>query len=194
MEPVKHTLKYGHVKVTFPLSHIFCGEIKRGTAGGFHSRPGGQDPPGNNTRKCARPWKKIPYHVKNFGFPAFEGSEVFNANTSKWIHRDTTADENGYYGFFPNQWTVSDVVNKVSKCTYECCQSPGVKCGGNSKTLLLTHFNQTNSDAFFDVTVFLTTSTEMCINMVSAFPVKSDDYNRKANYRCDVQKFKNKCL
>ena len=190
---MKHTLKYGNVKVSFPLTHVFCGEIdmNNGKARGFHSRPEGQDPPPDNARKCARPWKKISYHVKNFGFPASEGSEVFNANTNKWIRREANTN---YYGFFPNQWTVSDVVNKVSKCTYECCQLSEVDCVGNSKELCLTGFNHTNSDASFDVNVFLTTSTKMHIDMASAFPLKSGDCNCGKNCRCDVQKIKNKCL
>ena len=189
---MKHTITYDNAKVIFPLTHIFCGEIEGAAARGFHSRPNGQDPPADSARKCARPWKNIPNHVTYFGFPASEGSEVFNANTNKWIRRQ--ADTN-YYGFFPNQWTVSDVVNKVSKCTYECCQLPGVDCVGNSKTICLAGFTQANSRVSFDVTVFLTTSTQTRIDMVSTFPVKTGDCNNCGrNCRCDVKQLKNKCL
>ena len=195
MEPRYSTRDYGHAKVTFPLTHVFCGEINRGEAHGFHSRPGGKDPPWSNIapNKSALALKRIKDHEWNYGFPAFKKVGVFNANTSNWIRRNTSADhdENGYYGFFPNQWTVSDVVNKVSKCTYECCQSPGVDCiKEKSQTLCLTRFNETTINKPFDVTVFLRPSIKMHIIMTTAFPVRRTKIKCKGDAWCNVQELK----
>ena len=181
---MKHTRTYDQVEVTFPLTHVFCGQIDKenGKAGGFHSRPGRKDPPADSARKCARPWKIISYHVKNFGFPASEGCEVFNANTNKWIRRQANTN---YYGFFPNQWTVSDVVNKVSKCTSKCCRS--VDCVKKSK-ICLSGFTQTKSYVSFNVMVLLKNANEMHIDINSAFPVKTrKDGTCVPNATCQVK-------
>ena len=75
-DPDIHTLQRCsdmHFAVTFPLTHVFCGQINReGEAEGFHYRPNGKNPP------SAEVGEEISYHESNYGFPAFHGCSVFN--------------------------------------------------------------------------------------------------------------------
>ena len=180
-DPDIHTLRNSdmHFAVTFPLTHIFCGQINgKGEAEGFHSRPNSQDPPRNKEQKCASVRNKIFHHVDNFGFPAFKGVQVYN--TTKWIPRKV---DTLYYGFFPNQWTVSDVVNKISKCVSKCCSMKMEGCRKTSGiSMCLYNFTQSKSKTPFAVQVFLTLKYEgeknkkqekMPIIIInSAFPVR----------------------
>ena len=197
---------YGCVrfKVSFPLTHIFCGQINGKKAEGFHSRPDGEDPPYDSDSKCAKALEENIYHLMNHGFPGFKQISVYDAVEQIWINRSVRLEPNGkieYYGFFPDDWNVTYVVTTISQCVSMCCSTKvqETECY-KSNTLCLGNL-QNESGKKFTAQVNLGNSPrnehepartnkkkkkngrkEMYIvNIVSTFPVTSC----KSRLRCD---------
>ena len=187
-----------HFAVTFPLTHVFCGQINgKGKAEGFHYRPNGENPSSAKVKEDS----EIPYHESNYGFPAFRGCSVFNGD--EFIPREASTE---YYGFFPNQWIARDLVNKISKCVAKCCSMKTTESKNcrNRSEICLYNFTQSNSKMPFAVQVFLTLTSEggknkkrekMPIIINSAFPVRWKKNKKgkimddcKNGVRCDSQK------
>ena len=84
------------------LTHIFCGQIQRGKAEGFHSRPNNKDP------VCARANNKVPEH-QTYPLKCYKKIKVCKFNKGfkdKWIAR-----EPGTCCFFPPQWSIAETTN-----------------------------------------------------------------------------------
>ena len=79
------------------LTHIFCGQIQRRKAEGFHSRPNNKDP------VCARANNKL-QDYQTYPLKCYKKIEVrqfINGFRDKWIARKP-----GTYCFFPPQWDI----------------------------------------------------------------------------------------
>ena len=91
------------------LIHIFCGQIKKGKAGGFHSRPNDKDP------VCAKATNML---SENEYYPLKCYNEIFvHQSMDNWIRRKI---REGGYCFFPPKWSINDTVNILVKIYKHC--------------------------------------------------------------------------
>ena len=135
------------------LTHIFCGQIKKGKAEGFHSRPNNKDP------VCARANNKLEYGTYPLKcYKKIEVRQFFNGFRDKWIPRQL-----GTYCFFPSQWCIVQTVNILANI-YNQCQN-------QRDTSQICYKNYPNPDGGnFGIVIFIATvNGREVIN--SAFPV-----------------------
>ena len=93
------------------LTHIFCGQIQRGKAEGYHSRPNDRDP------VCARANNRVPEY-QTYPLTCYNKIEVrqyVNGLRDKWIAR-----EPGTYCFFPRQWDINQTTNTLINIYNRC--------------------------------------------------------------------------
>ena len=142
------------------LTHIFCGQISsKGKAEGFHSRPGGVDPP------CA---KAVGYPISFGSIDGFKETQVYNANSSQWISRYPTSTK--YFYFFPTEWDVDETIN-VLVGVYNKCRN---KFPSSAAEICMKSY-QPSSGKAFDIFLFLGKDRSGKEGVVSAFPAPLTD-------------------
>ena len=95
------------------LTHIFCGQIKRGKAEGFHSRPNDKDPVCATATEMLSENKYYPLKCYN----KILVRQFINESMYNEIPRKT---RKGGYCFFPPKWSIKDTVNILVKIHKYC--------------------------------------------------------------------------
>ena len=98
---------WSNTEPSVALTHIFCGQINsKGEAEGFHSRPGGEDPPSASATG---------YPIPIGSLQCFPGEEVHG------VARKLPGGIKSFC-FFPEEWSISDTVhvllNEYNKCPH----------------------------------------------------------------------------
>ena len=148
------------------LTHIFCGQIQRGKAEGYHSRPNNKDP------VCARANNKIQeyrtYPLTCYG--KIEVRQFINGLRDRWIAR-----ESGTYCFFPSQWNIVQTIKVLVKI-YEWCRrqrDTDKICYKNFKSTLFPEILGTSlhhDEGSFGIVIFIARVNQQDV-INSAFPV-----------------------
>ena len=146
------------------LTHIFCGQISRGKAEGYHSRPGNKDP------DCARATNKVQYGTYPLScYKKILVRQYINGLRDKWIARDP-----GTYCFFPSQWSISHTVT-VLRNVYNGCRNPTSR---DTDKICYRNYNDATTGQTFGIVIFIKRDQNGNEVINSAFPVPSSDYGK----------------
>ena len=129
------------------MVHIFCGQIIKGKATGFHSHPGGANP------ECAKAEDEVNYE-------AYNTITVWDEKQNKWVKkgpRPTT--------FWPTSMSVPDVVTIIQNL-YNSCKPH------QQNKVCIKDFHLPSASEKFDVVMALKNN-----KIVSAYPMKSGHCN-----------------
>ena len=149
---------WSNTQPSVALTHIFCGQISRGKAEGYHSRPGNRDP------VCARANNKVQYGTYPLNcYKKIEVRQYFNGFRDKWIRRDP-----GTYCFFPSTWSICNTVTVLRKI-YNGCQRAGSR---DSDKICVQNYNKEG----FGIVIFIKIDENGNEGIGSAFPVTKSMY------------------
>ena len=140
------------------MTHIFCGQISKGKAEGYHSRPNNRDP------VSARANNKIQHGTYPLTcYKKIEVRQYHKGLRDKWIARDP-----GTYCFFPSQWSISDTVEVLTNI-YNRCQGTQIR---DSDKICYKNYKGQN----FGIVLFIKKDKNGNEVINSAFPVPSSMY------------------
>ena len=139
------------------MVHIFCGQIIKDKATGFHSHPGGANP------ECAKAedQDKAPLSAKDY--EAYNTITVWDEKQKKWVKkvpRPTT--------FWPTSMKIPDVVTTIQNL-YNSCKPDQQK----QNIVCIKDFHLPSASEKFDVIMALKKK-----KIVSAYPMKSGHCNQ----------------
>ena len=128
------------------MVHIFCGQIIKDKATGFHSHPGGANP------ECAKAedQDKAPLSTKDY--EAYNNITVWNEKQKEWVKkgpRPTT--------FWPTSMKIPDVVTTVQNL-YNSCKP------NQRNKVCISDFHLSSASEKFDVVVALKKKNCICIS------------------------------
>ena len=144
------------------LTHIFCGQINRDVAEGFHSRPGNRDP------SCAKAYNYQRFRDDQDGLRCYVNERVYDAKRIQWI--DRAVPNTGHFCFFPQAWTIANTVQNIQDI-YVHCQN-GIN---NNRICGRNYMGQG-----FDVIVFLQ-QAGAGYRVVSSFATPPNEVNCNVN-------------
>lgn len=134
--------------------HVFCGEIKSGSAKGFHSRPSGQNPATVTSFNITQPANKV---------------GVYGGQVNLSIHGSTAKK---FSTMFPDSCNMDQVLKSIlhAKANLTSCPSGApswAKCGMNRpSSTSSTYCAGTNSNKFYIAMGFLSNG-----DVNTAFPI-----------------------
>ena len=137
------------------MVHIFCGQIIKDKAQGFHSHPGGTNP------ECAKAEDQVKAPLSAKDYEAYNTITVWNEKQKEWVRkgpRPTT--------FWPTSMSVPDIVTTV--------QSLYNSCKPNQQNIVcIKGFHLPSASEKFDVVMTLKKK-----KIVSAYPMESGYCNQ----------------
>ena len=89
------------------MIHIFCGQIIKGKATGFHSHPGGTDP------VCAKATEQVKAPNSNKDYAEYNTINVLNGN--EWVKKGPRPTS-----FWPTSLSIPDIVTTIQSLYNSC--------------------------------------------------------------------------
>ena len=152
------------------MTHIFCGQINKNKAEGFHARP-------NSERNYV--WTevgKMDRSTRAKAIHCYFEERVFDANANKWISR--RVPPSGHFCFFPESWSIKETVTNI-QAIFSHCQNEitprNTICGRNYQNMN------------FDVIIFLRKNGAQR-KIVSSFATLPQEYT-ECETNCDLRTF-----
>ena len=190
--------------VTFPTTHMFCGEIvDKGTAAvGYRARS--LAAPKNN-----RAGSPASFHEHKYGYPAYKDICIWDQNRKRCAtkvlgdtyynatQRDpsTSPPFQSYYSMFPVDWDVNNTVEVISRHASACCQQRAVYYEGFSRNcegllnlciINFTEYKYRQSTPFTIMVVFTSPVTKKAMSIETAFPAPNGIDSCAGWYNCNA--------
>lgn len=175
-------------KVTFPTTHMFCGEIigEGASAVGYRARS-------LAAPKSNRAENPVPFHEHVYGYPAYKDICIWDHNRKRCAtkvlgdayynasQRDPRSSPpfHSYYGMFPVDWDVNNTVEMISRYVSACCQQGATQYKGLSRNcdgipnlciINFTEYRHWQSTLFTIKVVFTRPVTKKDMHIETAFP------------------------
>ena len=137
------------------MVHIFCGQIIKDKATGFHSHPGGTNP------ECAKAEDQVKAPLNDKDYEAYNTITVWNEKQKKWVIKGPKPTT-----FWPTSMKIPDVVTTIQNL-YNSCKPD------QQNIVCISDFHLPSASEKFDVVMALKKK-----KIVSAYPTKSGDCNK----------------
>lgn len=174
--------------VTFPTTHMFCGEIVGEGVSAVGYRARSLAAPKHN-----RAESPAPFNEHTYGYPAYKSICIWDQNRKRCAtkvlgdmyynapQRDphTGPPFHSYYGMFPMDWDVNNTVEVISRYVSACCQQEAVyheglrrSCVGIMSLCIInfTEYRYQRSTPFTIKVAFMSPVTKKAISIETAFP------------------------
>ena len=139
------------------MVHIFCGQIIKDKATGFHSHPGGTNP------ECAKAEDQAKAPLNDKDYEAYNKITVWDEKQKKWVEKGPKPTT-----FWPTSMSVPDVVTTIQSL-YNSCKPDQQK----QNIVCIEDFHLPSASEKFDVIMALKKK-----KIVSAYPMKSGHCNQ----------------
>lgn len=192
-------------KVTFPTTHMFCGEIISVGAAAVGYRARSLAAPKSN--KAENP---APFHEHLYGYPAYKNICIWDQNRKRCATKvlgdayyNTLPQQDPHssppfsdiYGMFPMDWDVNNTVEVISRYTSACCREGATQYEGRSNScegiqrLCIINFSEYShwqSTVFTIKVVFMSPITKKEINIETAFPAPNGIASCEGWHSCNA--------
>ena len=154
------------------MVHIFCGQIIKDKATGFHSHSGGTNP------ECAKAEDQVKAPLSTKDYEAYNTTTVWDEKQKNWVKkgpRPTT--------FWPTSMSVPDVITTIQNL-YNSCKPD------QQNIVCISDFHLPSASEKFDVVMALKKK-----KIVSAYPMKTgycNQLNSSTVKTCKYASFKKK--
>ena len=91
------------------LVHIFCGQVTKKKASGFHCHPGGDDP------DCAQASDGVKIQSNDLEFTTYNTIQVYDKIQKKWVKKGPRPTS-----FWPTSLSIPEVVNTIEELYASC--------------------------------------------------------------------------
>ena len=137
------------------MIHIFCGQIIKGKATGFHSHPGGTDP------VCAQATDQVKAPSSDKDYSAYNTINIRNGN--KWVKKGQRPTS-----FWPTSLSIPDVVTTIQSLYNSCKPDSSAQ-----STVCIEEFFLPSASDKFDVEMHMKKG-----KITSAYPVEIGGCNQ----------------
>ena len=147
--------KYSDASPQVNMIHIFCGQIIKGKATGFHSHPGGTDP------VCAQATDQVKAPSSDKDYSAYNTINIRNGN--KWVKKGPRPTS-----FWPTSLSIPDVITTIQSLYNSCKPDSSAQ-----STVCIEEFFLPSAADKFDVEMHMKKG-----KITSAYPVEIGGCNQ----------------
>ena len=202
--PENFTYVVNSYKVTFPTTHMFCGEIIGEGVAAVGYRARSLAAPGSN--KAENP---APFHEHQYGYPAYKEICIWDEGRNRCATKvlgdayynapqqdpRSSPPFSNYYSMFPMDWDVNNTVEVISRHTSACCREGVTQYKGRSNScegirrlciFNFTEYGHRRSTPFTIKVVFMTPVTKKEMSIETAFPAPNGIESCEGWHSCNA--------